>query len=92
MNRGIVYRMLQFIMPCAEVTRLLSTPAIRALSGRKRVALWIHLLMCSWCSRYRHQLAKLREALGRYPIDAEDSEVPSFSQASRERIRRALVL
>lgn len=90
MNRRIADRMLQFIMPCTEVTRLLSSPAMHPLSGRKRIALRIHLMICSWCSRYQHQLAKLREALRRYPVDAEGYEAPSLSPAARERIRKAL--
>jgi hypothetical protein len=78
------------ILPCTEVTRLLSAPSVRPLSRRKRVALRVHLVLCQWCSRYERQLKSLLLALHRHPSDAEAPDASRLSPEARERIRLSL--
>jgi predicted anti-sigma-YlaC factor YlaD len=45
---------------CQEITRLVSEGLDRQLSWRERLALRMHLTMCSLCRAYRRQLLGLR--------------------------------
>lgn len=48
---------------CREVTRLQSLVLDGHLSGRERLGVNLHLLLCRWCRRYGRQLRFLHEAL-----------------------------
>ncbi len=78
---------------CKEVTRLVSESLDRELPFHQRVGLWIHLLMCRFCSRYRSQLLILRKTIRFYVAQEEDRE-PSITlpPEARERIKRSLSL
>jgi hypothetical protein len=89
-NNKEIDRLHRIIMPCAEVTRLLSDPAAPPLTCRQRIALRVHLAICSFCSRYKHQLHRLRLALRRDPADADTPVSQTLSPEARERIRRSL--
>ena len=80
----------RIIMPCGKVTQLLSDPASRQLSPRERIALRVHLSVCGWCSRYKHQVQRLRNVLENHPSDIEAPSPTGFSPEARERIRRSL--
>jgi len=80
----------RIIMPCSEVTHLLSDPASRQLSGRERITLRVHVAWWSWCSQYKHQVQRLRNTLERHPSDVESPTSAGLSPEARERIRRSL--
>ncbi len=81
----------RIILPCAEVTRLLSDSSRRPLSLRERIALRVHLVLCDWCSRYKRQLKLLCLTLHRHPSTVEIPDSPGLSPEAREKIRRSLV-
>jgi hypothetical protein len=62
------------------------------LSIRKRLVMWVHLSMCSLCSRFRRQLAFLAHAARTWRIDGEQEypHAPRLSPEARSRIRQAL--
>jgi hypothetical protein len=65
----------------------------RPLSRSERVALRIHLVLCTACRRYRRQLSVIRSAvsgLAEYLDEAAQSPGKSLSDDARERIRAAL--
>jgi hypothetical protein len=80
----------RIILPCNEVTRVLSDPPKNRLSTRERIALRAHLAVCVWCSRYQHQLKRLRLTLHHHPAHAEAPEPTGLSPEARGRIRRSL--
>ena len=53
------------MMSCKEATHLMSEDLERPLSRRERVALRLHLMMCSGCRNFRVQIGFLRTAIRR---------------------------
>ena len=80
----------RIIMPCSEVTHLLSDPASGQLSARERIALRVHLSVCSWCSQYKRQVQRLRNVMESHSSDVEAPSSTGLSPEARERIRRSL--
>jgi hypothetical protein len=83
-----------FFMPsCKEVSRLVSESMDRDLRFRQRFSLRMHLLMCSLCSRFRAQIAFLRDAAHAFG-KAGERGVPlanvRLSPEARARIKEAL--
>lgn len=80
------------MLSCEEVTRLVSESLDRELSLRQRVSIKMHLMMCRLCSRYKKQLAGLREAFRLHALREEDMDIyrASLSSEARERIKQAL--
>lgn len=52
---------------CKEVHRLVIEGQDRKLPFAERVAVRVHLLMCSACRRFEAQMDFLRQALRRFP-------------------------
>ncbi|GIW54683.1 MAG: hypothetical protein KatS3mg082_1087 [Nitrospiraceae bacterium] len=52
---------------CKEMTRLLSESMDRTLPFRTRVKMRLHVVFCTWCERYKHQLVLIRDAIRRHP-------------------------
>ncbi len=62
------------MISCKEASRLMSEGLDKKLGFAQRAQLQLHLLMCTSCSRVKHQLAFLRRAAQRYPGPDEDDE------------------
>jgi len=54
---------MKMMMPCREVTRLVSQGLDRRLGFGERVALRVHFAMCRGCSNFDRQMKLLREAV-----------------------------
>ena len=54
---------------CKEVHRLVIEGQDRRLSAPERIALRMHLLICNACRRFEAQMALLREAVRRFPVE-----------------------
>lgn len=90
LNKKAVNWLHRIILPCAEVTRILSEAPERPLAWRERVTLRVHLAMCAWCSRYKSQLKRLRISLHSHSADAETPDSVGLSPEARDRISRSL--
>jgi len=55
------------VISCREATELVSRSMDVRLPWRQRVALRLHLAMCSLCRAFAGQMRFLREACARYP-------------------------
>ncbi|MCU0574823.1 MAG: zf-HC2 domain-containing protein [Syntrophobacteraceae bacterium] len=83
------------MLSCEETTRLISESLDRVLPFRQRMAVWAHLLMCRYCSRYRKQLLFIEKAISQV-VEGEREGLdpiqwgPSLSPEARERIGEAL--
>ncbi len=77
---------------CKEMTRLLSESMDRALPLRTRVAMRLHILFCTWCEQYRHQLLFIRDAIRRHPdkLEEQEASTQTLSPEARERVKQAL--
>ena len=81
------------MLTCEEAARLLSESLERGLPLSSRLALWMHLLMCKYCSRFRRQALFLRETVHRLrnQIEQEDIHTPhTLPPETRQRIQRRL--
>ena len=68
-------------MNCRQATRLLSDAQERELSLMDRAALKIHVLMCSGCRNFSHQMGTLRNMIRTYAKGAKDAS-PGLRQLS----------
>lgn len=76
---------------CREVTRLISLAMDQPLTWRRRLAVRLHVMICTWCKRYQRQLDLMRRmahstSIAEMPINAA-AKLPS---GARERISKAL--
>jgi hypothetical protein len=80
------------MLSCREVTQLVSESLDRELPLRQRISTKLHLMMCKLCSRYKKQLAGLREAVRLHAMREEEMDIypASLSSEARERIKQAL--
>jgi hypothetical protein len=72
---------------------MISTGMDRSLPVWERLGLRAHLLICTWCERYRRQLLFIRHAVRRYPDRLEgqnEADAPMLSPEARGRLRQAL--
>jgi len=84
---GVVWR----ITPnCLDVTRLASEERDHPLPLSTRTRLGLHRLFCQYCARYTEQLALLREASQRLPVQQERFGEPALSSDAKARLKRAL--
>ena len=82
--------MSKWMPSCREISRVVSESFDRNLPLRRRMAMWMHLLMCGHCSRFRKELLAIRRAVrnGRGPEITEDEA--AMPNTARERIKRTL--
>ncbi|MDF7798053.1 zf-HC2 domain-containing protein [Pontiellaceae bacterium B1224] len=74
---------------CKEISKLVSESLDRELPFRERMAMRGHLMMCSLCRTYSHQMRQLRSVLKK----ASDAEAPTektLPEEARRRIKQAL--
>ncbi|GBC59589.1 hypothetical protein DENIS_0528 [Desulfonema ishimotonii] len=77
---------------CKEITQTVSESMDRKISLRRRTGMWIHLLMCRYCFRFRKQMLMLRR-ISRLEdeIHADGgSSPPALSSEARARMKLAL--
>lgn len=53
---------MKLLLPCREVTRLMSQGLDRDLGFGERIALRVHVAICEGCSNFERQMKILREA------------------------------
>lgn len=76
---------------CKDVSKKISESMDRNLPFHHRMFIRIHLMMCKYCARFKHQLLMLRK-LSRLEISlCEDTSPPIvLSMEARERIKKSL--
>jgi hypothetical protein len=72
------------MMSCRRASRLISEGMERRLTWWERPLLWLHLLGCRACGRFRRAVRWLHESLTRPPRDIR------LPVAARERLRATL--
>jgi hypothetical protein len=75
---------------CREISRIVSESFDRSLPLRRRMAMWMHLMMCGHCSRFRKELLAIRRAVrnGHGPEFTEED--PCLPESTRSRIKQVL--
>jgi hypothetical protein len=75
---------------CKEASRLQSEARDHKLPILRRIGLWIHLVLCKWCRRYRKQIRSLRDAVHEHPDELEEHPPQKLPDAARERMKQRL--
>ncbi len=81
------------MLSCKETSRLISLGLDRKFPWRRRLAIRLHLLMCSACRAYRRQLESLHRLTVERFRKGRSLTVASLrrlSEKARERINSAL--
>ena len=75
------------MLSCKEVSQLVSQSLDRPLPIGKRIAVRMHLMICTLCRRYQRQLHFLQQATRQLPEHLDASATLQLSDAARQRIR-----
>lgn len=81
------------MLSCKDATRLISLSMDASLPIAKRIGVRLHLLTCTFCTRYRRQLRLFRETLRRLAAAEDLPGWPagdSLSPEARDRIIMSL--
>ncbi len=78
------------MLSCKEVSQMVSLSLDRPLPIGKRLAVRMHLMICTLCSRYRRQLLFLRQATRHLPEHLDTTAAPPLSDEAKQRIRARL--
>lgn len=73
------------MMNCHQATRLMSESKERPLTGRERMSLRFHTMMCSGCRRFDGQLDFLRRASRTYTEKPETEKSESGQRPDYDR-------
>lgn len=65
------------MLACNEATRLMSDSQERALNLRERLALRMHVVMCSGCRNFERQMQTLRAGMRHFARNRRDREEQS---------------
>jgi hypothetical protein len=83
--------MSHWMFNCKEVSRRVSESMDHNLPLYQRMPIWMHLLMCKYCKRFRRQIVMLRELCRSHRLDENFLDLAvNLSPDARERIRQAL--
>ena len=74
---------------CKEIARLASEGLDRKLTGRERLSIRLHFLICFLCRRYEHQLVVLHEGLARNPDSFSECSGAALSAEEKARLKKA---
>jgi hypothetical protein len=76
---------------CKDVSKKISESMDQNLSFHHRMFIRIHLMMCKYCARFKHQLMMLRKLSRLETSSGEDTTPPIvLSMEARERIKISL--
>ncbi len=76
------------MLSCKEIARLVSDGLDRKLPLRRRIAVRLHLAMCSGCRAYKKQIQSLNQLFSRRA--KREPHAQSLSAEGRERIKASL--
>lgn len=78
--------------PCEEITHRLSESLDRRMSLKERFILRLHLMTCTWCTKYGRQITFISEAAGssRNVVDREEKPRARLPEEARQAIKRRL--
>ena len=90
-RKGKMGRFLKMITPtCKDVTRMMSEAMDRRLPLRKRIAIYVHRLICLWCDRYYRQLRLTRDWSRKFHLHLEDISKEELTPDVKTKIKLAM--
>jgi hypothetical protein len=85
--------LLRRLPACRETVPLISQSMERPLSLRERIAVKLHLMICSWCQWYLEHLQTLRSTLRAQPPEPPEENfaaTPGLSVEAKDRLKQRL--
>ncbi len=84
------------MLNCKDMTKVISDSLDRKLTLRQRMELWMHIMMCGLCRRFRSNALAIRKkvretsAQPSEKVTASEPEAAPLSPAARNRIAAAM--
>lgn len=86
-----IERLMFLVIPsCQETQKLQSQTLDERLPWLTRCKLWMHCVMCGWCSRYGKQLKFLNRVCADLPECGDFGKESPLPDEARERIEKCL--
>ena len=82
--------MVNWLINCKAITRMVSESMDRPLPFHRRVWMWMHLMMCRHCSEFKNQLRLLRDAGCQEEIGPGIESSTALSEEAKGRIREMI--
>ncbi len=80
------------MLNCKDMTKLISDSLERKISLRQRMELWMHIMMCGMCRRFRTNIIALRRRVRGARSLLKESEIPNtpLPPATKTRLEEAV--
>jgi hypothetical protein len=83
--------MKHWMFNCKAVSQIVSESMDRVLPIHHRMLIWMHLMMCKYCARFKRQLLLMREVCRSEEIMPDESdETRVLSKEACRRIKQSL--
>jgi len=83
--------MKHWMFSCKDVSQKVSQAMDTPLPFHHRMAVRMHLFMCRYCDRFRHQLMMLRKLSRHTEVEpTSDTPAESLSSEAKERLKKTL--
>ncbi len=80
------------MLNCKDMTKLISDSLEGKLSVRQRMELWLHIMMCGMCRRFRSNIIELRKRVreSKAFLDQADTVSSPMPSATKARFEDAI--
>jgi hypothetical protein len=80
------------MLNCKDMTKLISDSLERKISVRQRMELWLHIMMCGMCRRFRSNIIELRKRVrgSKGLLDQSDIGPVPLPPATKARLEEAI--
>lgn len=80
------------MLNCKDMTKLISDSLERKMSFRQRMELWLHIMMCGMCRRFRSNIIELRKRVrgSKALLDQAEATASPMSPAAKARLEEVI--
>lgn len=80
------------MLNCKDMTKLISDSLEGKISVRQRMELWLHIMMCGMCRRFRSNIIELRKRVrgSKALLDQADAVPVAIPPATKARLEEAI--
>lgn len=80
------------MLNCKDMTKLISDSMERKISVRQRMELWLHIMMCGMCRRFRSNIIELRKRVrgSKSLLDQADITPAPLPPATKARLEEVI--
>lgn len=72
------------MLSCKDMTKLISDSLDRKITLRQRMELWLHIMMCGMCRRFRSFVLALRRRIRAQDFNQEPNRISGSAPAAAE--------